>query len=99
MPRKNPNTERFGGPGSSKQDRNHPEKFHKSEGPRPGQPPAVGNRRFPAGGVSGKDHRMILKYKSRWQKKRKWSSCRLKMSARMLTDAADGLPRVNTREC
>jgi hypothetical protein len=53
MPRKNPNTERFGGPGSSKQDRNHPEKFHKSEGPRPGQPPAVGNRRFPAGVVSG----------------------------------------------
>ena len=34
MPRKNSNTERFGGSGS----RNHPEKFHKSEGPHPGQP-------------------------------------------------------------
>jgi hypothetical protein len=41
MPRKHPNTERFGGPGSSKQDRDHPEKFHKDEGPRPGGPPAM----------------------------------------------------------
>jgi hypothetical protein len=38
MPRKHPNIERFGGPGSSKQDRNHPENFHKDEGPRPGEP-------------------------------------------------------------
>jgi hypothetical protein len=34
MPSKNPNTERFGGPGSSQQDRDHPEKFRKStDGP------------------------------------------------------------------
>ena len=39
MPRKNPDTERFGGPGSSRQDRRHPEKFSKhEESPEPGTP-------------------------------------------------------------
>lgn len=64
MPRKNPNTERFGGPGSSKQDRNHPEKFHKSEAPHPGQLPAAGNRRFLAAVVADKHHSHDPKYKS-----------------------------------
>jgi hypothetical protein len=36
-PRKHPNTERFGGPGSSKQDRAHPENFHKDEGTAAGR--------------------------------------------------------------
>lgn len=38
MSSKHPNTERFGGPGSSRQDRDHPEKFAKREGPNPGEP-------------------------------------------------------------
>jgi hypothetical protein len=39
MPHKNPNTERFGGPGSSKQDRDHPEKGGRErDRPTPGSP-------------------------------------------------------------
>lgn len=39
MPHKNPNTERFGGPGSSRQDRDHPEKGGREhERPTPGSP-------------------------------------------------------------
>jgi hypothetical protein len=39
MPHKNSNTERFGGPGSSRQDRKHPEKGGREhEGPAPGAP-------------------------------------------------------------
>jgi hypothetical protein len=32
MPKKHPNSDRFGGPGSSKQDRDQPEKFNKDKG-------------------------------------------------------------------
>jgi hypothetical protein len=65
MPRKNPNTERFGGPGSSKQDRNHPEKFHKSEGPRPGQPTSGRESKISGGGGErDKHHSHDPKYKS-----------------------------------
>jgi hypothetical protein len=53
MPRKNPNTERFGGPGSSKQDRNHPEKFQRARDRILANLPAAGNRRFLAAVVSG----------------------------------------------
>jgi hypothetical protein len=39
MPHKNPDTERFGGPGSSRQDRKHPEKRGRDlECPAPGTP-------------------------------------------------------------
>jgi hypothetical protein len=38
MPHKNPETERFGGPGSSRQDRKHPEKSEKQPSPAAGEP-------------------------------------------------------------
>ena len=42
MPHKNSNTERYGGPGSSRQDRKHPEKAGREhEGPAPGAPTTV----------------------------------------------------------
>jgi hypothetical protein len=65
MPNKNPNTERFGGPGSSKQDRNHPEKFHKDEGPEPGKPTSGRESKISGGGGErDKHHSHDPKYKS-----------------------------------
>jgi hypothetical protein len=42
MPHKNSDTERFGGPGSSRQDRKHPEKGGR-EHERPERPPTTAN--------------------------------------------------------
>ena len=65
MPRKHPNTERFGGPGSSKQDRDHPEKFHKEQRPMPGEPTS-GRASKVSGGAGERDkhHSHDPKYKS-----------------------------------
>jgi hypothetical protein len=49
MPKKNP-TERFGGPGSSKQDRSHPEKGGREHDlPSPGAPTSGSHSRYLAG--------------------------------------------------
>ena len=50
MPDKHPNTERFGGPGSSKQDREHPEKFRRQEGPKPDTPTSGRSSKVSGGG-------------------------------------------------
>jgi hypothetical protein len=55
MPHMNPNTERFGGPGSSRQDREHPEKGRKEhEPPVPGAPTS-GRRSKVSGGGGERD--------------------------------------------
>jgi hypothetical protein len=65
MPNKNPNTERFGGPGSSKQDRDHPEKFVKHEGPHPGEPTNSRSSQISGGGGErDKHHSHDPRYKS-----------------------------------
>jgi hypothetical protein len=57
MPRKNPNTERFGGPGSSRQDREHPEKFKKhTDSPKPGRPTSGRSSKVSGGGGERDKH-------------------------------------------
>ncbi|WP_247289219.1 MULTISPECIES: hypothetical protein [unclassified Bradyrhizobium] len=54
MPHKNPDTERFGGPGSSRQDRKHPEKGGRDlECPAPGTP--TNDRKSVSGGGGERD--------------------------------------------
>ena len=66
MPHKNSNTERFGGPGSSKQDRQHPEKYTSSE--ETTQPGAATSGRSSkisgGGGERDKHHSHDPRYKS-----------------------------------
>jgi hypothetical protein len=51
MPHKNSNTERFGGPGSSRQDRKHPEKGGREhEVPAPGAPTSGRQSKVSGGG-------------------------------------------------
>jgi hypothetical protein len=66
MPRKNPNAERFGGPGSSQQDRSHPEKFRKRhDGPDPDTPTSGRTSRISGGGGErDKHHSHDPRYKS-----------------------------------
>jgi hypothetical protein len=57
MPRKNPNAKRFGGPGSSRQDRQHPEKFKKNDNsPRPGAPTSTRSSKISGGGGERDKH-------------------------------------------
>ena len=66
MPDKNPDTERFGGPGSSHQDREHPGKNHQptgrkaagetNDGPAPGGPTNKENSRISGGGGERDTH-------------------------------------------
>ena len=54
MPRKTPDTKRFGGPGSSQQDRQHPEKSTKQDDSRRQERPrAADPRKYRAAGASG----------------------------------------------
>ncbi|HKH01671.1 MAG TPA: hypothetical protein VKB08_13240 [Bradyrhizobium sp.] len=66
MPRKNPNAERFGGPGSSKQDRQHPEKSRKQDdSPEPGTPTSGRSSKVSGGGGErDKHHSHDPRYKS-----------------------------------
>jgi hypothetical protein len=51
MPRKNSEAERFGGPGSSSQDRSHPEKTReKVSSPEPGSPTNSRSSKVSGGG-------------------------------------------------
>lgn len=51
MPKKSSNTERFGGPGSSQQDREHPDKTEaKRGGPAPGMPTSGRQSKVSGGG-------------------------------------------------
>lgn len=51
MPKKIPSTERFGGPGSSRQDRKHPEKGGREhEVPAPGSPTSGRQSKVSGGG-------------------------------------------------
>jgi hypothetical protein len=57
MPRKNPNAERFGGPGSSQQDRNHPEKTEKkNDAPAPGSATSGRSSKISGGGGERDKH-------------------------------------------
>jgi hypothetical protein len=66
MPDNNPDTERFGGPGSSHQDREHPGKNHQptghkhagetSQGPAPGAPTNTDKSRVSGGGGERDTH-------------------------------------------
>jgi len=57
MPHKNSNTERFGGPGSSRQDRNHPEKGGREhEQPAPGAPTSGRQSKVSGGGGERDKH-------------------------------------------
>jgi hypothetical protein len=57
MPRKNPNAERLVGPGSSQQDRQHPEKFEKSnDGPAPGGATSGRSSKISGGGGERDKH-------------------------------------------
>jgi len=57
MPNKNPNTERFGGPGSSRQDRRHPEKGGKEhDAPAPGAPTSGRKSKVSGGGGEHDSH-------------------------------------------
>jgi hypothetical protein len=65
MPEKNKNTERFGGPGSSKQDRKHPEKSIAASGPEPGAPTSGRSSKISGGGGErDKHHSHDPRYKS-----------------------------------
>ena len=66
MPHKNPNTERFGGPGSSQQDRQHPEKFSpREEMTQPGAPTNGRSSKISGGGGErDKHHSHDPRYKS-----------------------------------
>ena len=56
MPHKNSDTERFGGPGSSRQDRKHPEKGGREhERPAPGMP-TNDRKSHVSGGGGERDH-------------------------------------------
>lgn len=51
MPQKNPNTRRYGGPGSSHEDRKHPEKFSDdAEKPNAGSPTSGRSSKVSGGG-------------------------------------------------
>ena len=51
MPHKNPDTERFGGPGSSTQDRKHPDKRGREhDAPTPGSPTSGTKSQVSGGG-------------------------------------------------
>lgn len=50
MPEKNSNTERFGGPGSSKQDRKHPDSGGDGHTPTPGSPTSDRSSHVSGGG-------------------------------------------------
>jgi hypothetical protein len=58
MPDKNANTERFGGPGSSRQDRHHPEKSGREQHdtPFPGSPTNGRQSRASGGGGERDKH-------------------------------------------
>jgi len=57
MPHKNSNTERFGGPGSSRQDRKHPEKGGREhEAPAPGSPTSGRQSKVSGGGGERDKH-------------------------------------------
>jgi hypothetical protein len=57
MPNRNPDTERFGGPGSSRQDRQHLEKGEKAHNaPTPGAPTSRRNSRISGGGGERDKH-------------------------------------------
>jgi hypothetical protein len=57
MPQKNSNTERFGGPGSSRQDRQHPDKNDsKRAGPPPGAPTSSRQSKVSGGGGERDSH-------------------------------------------
>jgi len=57
MPHKNPDTERFGGPGSSRQDRKHPEKGGREhEEPMPGSPTSSRKSQVSGGGGERDQH-------------------------------------------
>jgi hypothetical protein len=66
MPHKNSSTERFGGPGSSRQDRKHPEKVGRNrEVPRPGTPTSGRQSKVSGGGGErDKHHSHDPRYKS-----------------------------------
>jgi hypothetical protein len=65
MSHKSPDTKRFGGPGSSQQDRKHPEKFTKEKGPKPGEPTNTNSSRISGGGGErDKHHSHDPRYKS-----------------------------------
>jgi hypothetical protein len=96
MPKKHPNTERFGGPGSSKQDRDHPEKFHKDEGPEPGEPTSDSTSKISGGGGErDKHHSHDPKYKSWHMPGENVKYISPEKLAELLTEVADGL---TTRE-
>ena len=57
MPHKNTNTERFGGPGSSRQDRKHPEKVGREhEAPAPGARTSGRQSKVSGGGGERDEH-------------------------------------------
>jgi hypothetical protein len=57
MPRKNPNAKRFGGPGSSQQDREHPEKIESGkDAPAPGTPTSGRSSKISGGGGERDEH-------------------------------------------
>jgi hypothetical protein len=65
MAHKNESAERFGGPGSSQQDRKHPEKSIKEKQPRPGEPTSGRSSNVSGGGGErDKHHSHDPKYKS-----------------------------------
>src|SRR3978361_1421180 len=66
MPHKNSDTERFGGPGSSSQDRKHPEKGGRDhEAPTPGSPTSGKKSKGPGGGgESDRTHTRYEKHRS-----------------------------------
>jgi hypothetical protein len=58
MPHKNPQTERFGGPGSAQQDRKHPEKAARAHAdqPAPGAPTSGRESKVSGGGGERDKH-------------------------------------------
>ena len=57
MPQKKSSAERFGGPGSSRQDRKHPEKGGRNhEGPTPGSPTSGRQSKVSGGGGERDKH-------------------------------------------
>jgi hypothetical protein len=66
MPRKNPHTQRYGGPGSSQQNREHPDKSRKqANSPQPGAPTNSRSSRISGGGGErDKHHSHDPRYKS-----------------------------------
>jgi hypothetical protein len=66
MPRKNPDAERFGGPGSSRQNRQAPKKSRKqTNAPEPGSPTSGRSSRVSGGGGErDKHHSHDTRYKS-----------------------------------